>query len=338
MALGLLGGFTRAIDEDVFARGLLASFPGDDFAYLAQDSVALARSPVGAPVEVVILGSSAAREALDTREALARATGGRTAVRLLVAGALLPIEMLALVDRLPRDRAFLVVLEVSERNLGLPPAAAQALLTEPRLPLRSALQEAAAARLGLRPRARWTSALFLDQAPFFLARPHALLNLVRPAPEARFHQVDGMPAPTPAEWGRVARRVRDWLRRYPGNAAWNEQVYGELVHAVRSRGGEVVFHEATRNPRTVAEAVTDAEAAAAHAAYRARVPAFAAELDVAWWSVGEEAALGAADFVDYAHLRPGDGRRRYTETLARRCADAVDALRQGRATAHVGTR
>lgn len=330
VAACLLAWCVSAVDEGLIGRGIFAAGSGDDFAFVAASSVRLRQQRPRGAVEVVLLASSSGREALENVRALeagvAEGAGVPVPVHLLMAGALFHTEMLAVVDRLPSDRRWVVGVEVSERNLGLPMAEAQHLLDHPRLPLRSALQEQAATAAGLRPRVRRSTRLFLDQAPFFLARPQVLVNLARGSPSARMHQVDGMPEPTVAEWARMVKRVGGWLVRYPDNAPRNEQIYAALVTAVRARGGEVVFIEALRNPRVVEQAVTDDAAAAARQRYLAGMRRFGAEVGVEWWSVDAEARLRSVDFIDYAHLRSGDGRRRYTRALASRLGRVVANL------------
>lgn len=314
VALGMLVWCARVLDERVIASARFAVHEGDDYAFVAASS--LTPTPAG----IVLMASSSGREALAdpfTLERLVVQHGGVASapVRLLMAGGLYHLEMLALVERLPVGSSVLG-LEVSERNLGLPVDEAQGLLDAPRVPLRSALLDAAVARAGLHPRPVRTEVFFFDQARFFLARPQALLALGRPPPAPLLHQADRMPPPDPAEWTRLVRRVTDWLRRYPENAARNEQLYGELVRAAQARGARVVLIEALRNPWVVEQARKDPEAAAAWDLYRARMPELAQSLGVEWWRLDGDASLQARDFIDYAHLRSGDARYRYTEALA----------------------
>ncbi|MBL8618231.1 MAG: hypothetical protein JNM72_21640, partial [Deltaproteobacteria bacterium] len=291
-ALTLLLGL-RAADEDLLRSGRLAVDPVDDYAFLT----AAALRPPPPPGAVVVLGSSALREAIADPAALATAAGAPVAA-LWTAGGLSHLELLVLVEHLPVDPGRLTLLELSERNLSLGAAEAQALLDRPRLPLDSPAQDAAAARAGLRPPRR-SAALALRHPGFFLARLSTLLRR-GPAPLPIQHQVEALAPARPADYLRWARRLAGWWADLPAESHRNTALYVDLVEALRARGGAVLLVAAPRNPRVVAEAAQGDPGgpAAAEAARAAVAQAAGASLVDPAAGVG----LKPEDYADYAHL------------------------------------
>lgn len=170
------------------ADGMLVTWPGDDYAALAADVLRSSAAPRPV-VNVVLIGSSASREAIEQPHRveldLARALGvpPRTVrLRVFTAADLAAIEALAVVEQLPDGFADLVVVEVSARNVAVCPERLRALHRAPRLPFDGARAEDFLVEAGLvTPRWR-TGNYFLDHHGFFLARPDALKYLHRPPP------------------------------------------------------------------------------------------------------------------------------------------------------------
>jgi hypothetical protein len=323
VAVSLLIACVGWLDERAIADARFASFEGDDFAWLAAAALELPTLPgIGGP-GVLIMASSSGREAITSAPALEAAIGApRVPVHLWVAGGLTHLEMAGLVEQLPSRGNLLVLVEVSERNWGMPAEEHQELIDRPRLPLRSPTQDTLAASVGLRPRTKLPS-VFLDQSGFFLARTRAVRRLWRPLIGPLLHQVESLPPVTPAEWERLGRRVLGWSARVPESAELNEAIYAGLITAIQMRGHRVVLTEALRNPMLVAAAEADPAGGEGLRTYGARVRAFAQEHDVPYLALGGEAKLKAADFIDYAHLHRPDARYRYTAVLGRELRRAL---------------
>jgi hypothetical protein len=317
VALGLLGICVGGLDQRAIADARFASFEGDDFAWLAAAALELPNLAGSEGPGVLIMASSSGREAITSAPALEAAIGApRLPVHLWVAGGLTHLEMAALVEQLPPQGELLVLVEVSERNWGMPAEEHQELLDRPRLPLRSPTQDNLAASVGLRPRTQLPS-VFLDQSGFFLARTRSVRRLWRPLIGPLLHQVENLPPVTPSEWQRLGRRVISWSARVPASADLNEAIYAGLIAAIQARGHRVVLTEALRNPMLVSAAEADPAGGAGLRVYWSKIRAFAQKQGVPYLVLASDAKLKAADFIDYAHLYRPEARYRYTAVLGR---------------------
>jgi len=322
------------LDEALVASGRMVTFESDDYAAVAAEALRLRESPAPSPTSVVVISASSTREAISSPDQLADEVARRAGVRghtirpvMFTAGAIAPVEALALSDWLPDDFSGVVVIALSARLLGFTADELQALVSKPRLPLRSPTLDAALPALGLTPRGHWSRNFFLDNSSFFLARPAALKSLRGKPPRPRFHQIGGLPDPTPEEWARLARRVRDWLLRYEAGRERNLALYARLAARLQERGAEVAFVQSPRNPDVQARAMEDPAVAAAWETYRADVRRFADEVGAAFWDPGEAVRLAPDEFKDYSHLDRQGARERFTQALAKEIAQRLQRSR-----------
>ena len=300
------------IDERALKGDWMATFDGDDFAFLAGAAERATDDDDGP--ELLILGSSALREAIEGPAQLGQITGFRR-VATLTAGGLTHLEALQLIDHLAPNPGRLVLLELSERGLSMDTAESQGLIDAPRLPLDGPTFDAAVAAAGLRPRAPRFEALALRHARFFLARPQALRNLLNGPPQALFHQADQLKTASAADWDRWERRLAGWYRALPAEADRNTLLYVKLIEGLRARGGRVALVEAPRNPALVERALRAEGAEAGFRDGQGRAQALADAVRAPRWRPA--AGILAQDYVDYAHITTASGRARFTEALAR---------------------
>ena len=307
------------IDERALKGDWMATFDGDDFAFLAgaaERGTADAKDTKDAKdegPELLIIGSSALREAILSPQQLGQITGiGR--VQTLTAGGLTHLEALQLVDHLAPNPGRLVLLELSERGLSMDTAESQGLIDAPRLPLDGPTFDAAVAAAGLRPRAPRFEALALRHARFFLARPQAIRNLLNGPPQALFHQADHLKTASAADWDRWERRLVGWFRALPTEADRNTLLYVKLIEGLRARGGRLALVEAPRNPALLERALRAEGAEAGFREGQRRAQALADAVRAPRWRPAK--GIPAQDYVDYAHIITASGRTRFTEALA----------------------
>lgn len=301
------------IDERALKGDWMATFDGDDFAFLAGAAERATDDAKDEGPELLILGSSALREAIEGPAQLGQVTGFLR-VQSLTAGGLTHLEALQLIDHLAPNPGRLVLLELSERSLSMDSAESQGLIDAPRLPLDGPTFDAAVAAAGLRPRAPRFEALALRHARFFLARPQAVRNLLNGPPQALFHQADHLKTASAADWDRWERRLVGWYRALPAEADRNTLLYVKLIEGLRARGGRVALVEAPRNPALLERALRAEGAEAGFREGQRRAQALADAVGAPRWRPAK--GIPAQDYVDYAHIITASGRGRFTEALA----------------------
>lgn len=327
VSLATLGLCLRLITPELLLSGFFVTFSGDDEASLTAAALSSEQTPVNR-MELALMGSSASREALESVHGVELRVASSldleprdVTFRALTAGALTHVNAVALVDRLPKDFQGLIVLEISERNVSLSLREATDPIEGPRLPLDSELFDEAMVKLGVETPRR-TGVLFLDHYRFFLARPGAIARLWRGPVEPAFHQIESFPAPTETEWVEIERRSTDWTRDYPERAPINLELYRWLIEHLLARPGVgVALLQAPRNPDISARAYANSEAGPMWARFRRDVEQLAARCGVPLWRIDEDLKLDGAMFRDGAHIDVAEGRRLFTEELARRVAD-----------------
>lgn len=318
------------IGWDSVAEGWWLSSPVDDYAALAAECLSLQRAPM--PVlPVVLIGSSASREALVDTHALSVKLGRElklppheVSVHGLFAGDLRPVEMLALTACLPEGFDGLVLASISPQVLSEPESEIERLLAKPRLPLRSEAQRAWAEAHGHPGRAP-TGVPLLDAPGFFLARPQALLNhrhALPPKPE--FHQIENLPDPSAQAWTQlIVPRLRAWVKDYPERHAQNLSLYAALLEDLRARGAVAALEDAPRNPKALEQALAEPAERAVLDRYEADVAEFTENQGAAWLQPMAGLGLGGAAFKDHSHIDDWAAREAWTEALALGLARAL---------------
>lgn len=326
LALTLFGVCALTITPEMIADGTFVTFAGDDEAAITAAALSQAKTPLNR-VNVVLIGSSASREALENVHGVELRVGpllgidGRDVTfRALTAGALTHVNAAALIDTLPPGFHGLVVLEISERNLALDQQESVWPRVGPRLPLDSPLHDQLLGRLGV-PAPRRTGNLFIDHHDFFLARPAVLGLLWREPIVPAFHQIDGFPEPTAAQWDHIVAQAGEWMGDYDERSPINLDLYAWLIgHLQAHPKVGVALLQAMRNPNVTARAYAEPAAAAMWARYHADVDALAARTGVPIWRIAEDAMIDGSMYRDGAHVVVPEGRRRFTEDFARRIA------------------
>lgn len=224
-------------------------------------------------------------------------------------------EMAALADRLPMRFDGVLVLGASRMLLSHDVALLSRIASHPRLGFTSEVLDTEARLAGFDVPYR-TRIFFLDNLGFFLARRFAIpRNLLRgPPPDG-----DPLNAPWVAHvyreefWQQEIAALPEEIKQYDANKHLNFAVLKRLITQIRERGDiSFVLLEPPINPRWYGEATS----ATFFRRYREDLRQFAAEQGVSFLSVSEEAALLAADFVDYeGHIGTPSARERCAATI-----------------------
>jgi len=295
--------------------------PIDDFAWLAGNIVRYQQADA-ATLQVAVLGTSATREAISDGAGLQAELevllDRPVRVHLLTAGSLYPLEYLVVADHLPVGASGVLVVEVSERQLGLDPQTWRWLAANPRLPLDSPSYRTAVAEAGFEPRSRIPGLYLSEHLDFFAARlaPRALQGFA-PVPYD-LHPVDVLAPPADRDWARMRENWEGWLASFE---AYHEPVVptlrGLVERAHGTTGSRVAFLQAPRNPQFIEWVAGQAPVAGErNEAYQGRVQQLSRELGVPLWDLLEAADVRAEDFRDHAHLGEPEARERYTRALA----------------------
>lgn len=304
--------------------------PIDDFAWMAGN---LVRYQQASPelLQVAVVGTSATREALSDGGALqadlAELLQRPVEVHLLVAGSLYPLEYLVVADHLPSAASGVVVLEVSERQLGLEPRTWHWLARNPRLPLSSPSYRQRVAQAGFRGRLRIPGVYLSEHLDFYAARLGTRVGQRFAPVPYHLHPVDAMPAPQQHEWDRMQANYEHWLRIFDAHSDSVLPIFRQLVDAIRDgSSSQVVFLQAPRNPQFVERVGASSDASRMlNERYHGRIQELAQELQVPYWNLLKDAEVNAEHFRDHAHLRDTDARQRYTRALAEAIASTVRA-------------
>lgn len=304
--------------------------PIDDFAWLAGNLVRYQHASPEA-FHVAIVGTSATREAIsDDRllEAELEAVMGRPVeVHLLVAGSLYPLEYLVVADHVPPEAPGLVVLEVSERNLGLEPRTWHWLANNPRLPLHSPAYRERVALAGFRARPMIPGLYLSEHLDFYAARIFSRVAQRFEPIAYHLHAVDALASPSPQEWERMQANYEHWLRVYDTHQEQVLPIYQQLVGSIRERShSSVAFLQAPRNPQFVQWVESRSQPAVVlRSRYQAQIEQLAGDLGVPCWDLVDAAGVAPEGFRDHAHIRDPASRERYTRALARAIAAAAQA-------------
>ncbi len=297
----------------------------DEYAALLADTLRL-RTLTPGPREIVIIGASSTREAItsaeDLEELVSTQLGEPVHVRLIAGGGLFVWEIAAVVDQLPPHLRGTVLVEISERQVTRARDLLQGLVESPRLPLDSPAFDAEVRTAKLAQPHVWTDNYFLRHYQFFVARPLALLNLVRGPVTPCPHMTARWRPPTEAEWRRIHETAGQWVTKYdlaPANFA----VYGRILGAIRQRGLQPALFQPPRNPKVMAEALAERGAADMFARYTTDLEQFAQQQNTPLWTVQDEAAMTPDDFFDGLHVKSDAARERYTAALAKHIADQL---------------
>lgn len=296
--------------DNALADGRVILQDDDEVAALVGALVRLDRArPPGAQVWVV--GSSAVREAVSspTELSIAVQRRGYAGAQLLAAGGLYAQETLAVVDTLPLEAGDLVVVELSERNLGLSRAGLNSLLRIPRLPLRSDAVDRHAAASGLRPSRAVPGSDWLTFPTFWAPRTAALLVPVSSPVTVPHHLVDTLEPPSEDGLVGLKARLQRWQDDCSRRAADHAEAYRAMLGLAQDAGARLVLVDAPRNPRLrpPTEPGGCAEAMAA----------LAATPGITRVDPTRDAGVEASAFLDHAHLIDPRARERWTTSLAR---------------------
>jgi hypothetical protein len=250
---------------------------------------------------------------------LADLTGVAMQVNLLVSGALSPFEALVLMDTVRPALRGVVILDIAPLKFRNRPESMQWITRNPRLAIQSDAADSAVVDAGFSLPKR-TGNYFIDNYRFFVARPMALVNLVRPIPVVKQHSAEHWGELNEVQWQQAAARMTTWEENYTDNRDWVFDIYARTIRLAQDAGLRVALLESTRNPKINAMLPDPEGSREALEQYHADVIDFAARQGVPYWDLAEDAALTESDFADQNHLRDREARRRFTRVLAERVA------------------
>ena len=276
---------------------------------------------------VFVLGSSGIREAIsnseDLRALLTPRRKDAPAVYNLSSFDQTPLEMVALVEKLPERFDGVALLGINPCDVGAGPLQHHRDKRNDfdlRFGFRSAIVDRAAREAG-EELAPVTGNYFVDNHRFFLPRlPFLFRNLALGPPEEGHHpyvllgdQIDRV------GWDLQAERIRRLIADYHAHFDETMGYYARMVSELERRGDvRVVLLESPICPRCIEETLGDAF----WAEHAQRMQAFASRLGIQYWNLNDRAGLDNADFYDYVHLFRPDAQTRFTGALG----EALDEL------------
>ncbi len=302
--------------------------PIDDFAWMAGNVV---RYQQGSPeaFHLAVVGTSATREALSDGASLQAELSALmdrpVEVHMLLAGSLYPLEFLVVADHVPPGVPGMVVVEVSERNLGLEPHTWHWLARNPRLPLHSPSYRSRAAAAGHPPRLMIPGVYLSEHVDFYAGRIFPrVMQRFEPIPY-HLHPVDALGPPSEHEWGIMQSHYESYLRVYDAFQDQVVPIYEQIVATVHQRSASrVAFLQAPRNPRFT-EMMQERSQPNRMLAdrYQAHVQQLAQDLGVPYWDIRGPAQIQPESFRDHTHIADPAARTRFTRALAEAVAAAA---------------
>ena len=169
---------THPLEDNYWIAG-----PDDDFAHLWQSIKAIRSSDYRSKSQVVLVGSSALREAIVSPKYLYE-ENPTVDWHLLTPGDLLSVETLQIVTSLPKDMEGLLFIEVSQRTLSTPVSVTRRVVSRPRFPEQSWTFQTALWKNGL------PVGNGLGKVTFYASRMQWMHPLAIPINDWMFHQVD----------------------------------------------------------------------------------------------------------------------------------------------------
>jgi hypothetical protein len=317
-AAGLWGINPRFMRE--VPTGYLLTEPHDYFAFLSGEAFKLQQRP-DAPQEVLLLGASAAASAISSEEELDRLLEQRLDRTVPVHNLCVPgfnlWEMAGMLDFIGDDFDGVVVISVGRLLLCDTLEQLSRIYESRRLAFRSAAMDEEAHRNGLAPPPLQEN-YFLENFKFFTVRTMAAFNVVR-GPVIPTHRPNMRPIDSEERWRHHLAWVNSEIDLYDANVDRNLGVLERMIERARTRGQvRFVLLEAPRNPR----AAPDLQPA--HFAHHQSIlREFAAEHDVMYWSLDDDAEFSAEEFSDFCHITDDHARNRFTELLADHLAEML---------------
>lgn len=294
--------------------GYLATNRSDYDAFVTSKVFALQASEDRRPL-IALVGASVTRHGFGTERDIARAvreeTGIDAEVQLLCTGRISLLDSAAIIDSLPAGRPTIVVLGVGPGRFTWSREDLAASYTTPRLGFRGPLSSDDARLLGLGPHDAGPI-YFIDNQDFVLPRmkfllAHAIKGPVTIAENRYTGQHD-----TPRNFAARSKAVMERLEGFDANFETNAAILGGIVERAAERPEmHLVLAEEAVNPAFVEGYL----GAGRRADYLERMTALAAELDVPYLRIPDDASLSADDFFDWAHLSSPDARSRMRALL-----------------------
>lgn len=283
---------------------------------------------------VFVLGSSGIREAISNSEELRglleQRWGNAPSVYNLSSFDQTPLEMVALVEKLPQRFDGVVLLGINPCDVGAGPHQhhrGSLNEFELRFGFRSKIADGAA-RLAGRNLPPVTGNYFLDNYRFFLPRlPYLFRNILLGPPEEGHHPWSLLDAPIDeAGWDLQAERIRRLIADYQRHFDVTLGYYEDMARDLMRRGDvRVVLLESPICPRCIEETLGDAF----WAEHARRMHAFAERVGIRYWNLNDRAGLVNDDFYDYVHLFNPDAQTRFTVVLSEALAELLQEERAG---------
>ena len=307
--------------------GYFLASPRDSYAYVAAETLRLASTEYANP-SVILVGSSAMREAIsdvtDVKNALSKRLGCTIDVYRLTAEGLNLWEISSVVDLLDDKAQGLLVVGISPKQLAYDKKYLEYSARVPRLTFDTQAYWNSLDAEGLK-RPQRCGVFFIDHYRFFLARPSALLNLVRGPIQLRHHRAEDWRIATGEAFKRACQLRMRWKETYDERHGANLAVYERMMAEIEKREGlELVLLDAVRNPSYMSYIEVTPEAREYRDKYCHDVETLAKKYGVPYLELNEAARLDADDFVDTSHIHNPEARDRYTMVLTQRLGDMFE--------------
>lgn len=280
-------------------QGYWVSGPDDDYAQLLTqvESITVSSKPA-----LVVVGSSALREALTTVDELKR-DKPEYDWNLLTAGDLFLVEAAQVVAALPRELSGVLLIEASMRLLSTSPETTQQLLSKPRFPIQNWRFMMQMMGLG------YTPSLGLGQVSFYLSRWDWFDPQVIPREQWLFHQVDYIDLDQ-IDLSRSGQKGENWLDDLPLYVHNNLTIFNVIQTLAPPKMSVGLIHS-PRNP----EWQDALEKHPSWSEYQQTLTML--ESDFIGTILEIDNGVGSQHFLDHGHIRTLKGRQIATANFLR---------------------
>lgn len=301
---------------------LFANGPVDHNAFVVNQLGALSDEPTKRPL-LVLIGASVMRSSFGTTEEIETAfrhRAGQAVDILNLCTARQPIlEHLALIDRLPRNRPVIVMLDTGPSSFTINREMLKELYDGDYLAVWSSEESDVAKQVGVNI-GRHTGITLLDYPFFYLSRTSSFVkNLARLAighHPIRHDEEQYIGKKLPEE--RYRSNAIEIMKRFENadeTIAFNRDLLTRTITFAKSRPNiRLALVEHPINPSFVSEYL-GTERYSKHLAY---MRDFAEKNDVPYWTIGLDLKLGPESFYDWAHISSDDAQKAMREVLVDR--------------------
>ena len=303
---------------------LLAENPFDQDIYVTSEALRLSRSDSSRPF-VAVLGGSSVRHMFfkdDLQRQLRDLTQNVVDVYNLTTSRQSIWEMVTLVDMIPPDTKGIVVIEAALGPFAFGQGDLKDMLKTPRLGFRSRYFDEELKLAGLEP-SFYTGIYSLDNYRFYMSRLSTWLTRLHSMPVEQVESAFLGPNPHPMVQKWEGQPYSDRLNQHRNNVEANVTVLDRLARRLSQTRLKLVLLDAPVNQRFLHNFHHEED----WLDHRRRMSQFAAQHEVPFLTVVEEARVKDTDYYDYCHLTSRKAVAKITTILADHLTGLLEDLR-----------